>query len=57
MSMAKSCLVIDSRKAEKISLDGPALKVRMQSQSSRLFPLRRLSRIHILGDPLQEWTP
>lgn len=52
MGLAKTCLVIDSRKAERISLDGPALRVRMHAQSSRLFPLRRLSRIHVLGDPL-----
>lgn len=50
MEAAKTCLVIDSRKAEQLRLDGPALRVRMQEQSSRLFPLRRLSRIHILGD-------
>lgn len=50
MELAKTCLVIDSRKAEKVSLDGPALRIRMQAQSARLFPLRRLSRIHILGE-------
>ncbi|MBC6907360.1 hypothetical protein DWB84_18135 [Saccharophagus sp. K07] len=50
MDIAKTCLVIDSRKTEQIRLDGPALRIRMQQQSSRLFPLRRLSRIHIVGE-------
>lgn len=49
MDIAKTCLVIDARKLEALWLDGPALRVRMQAQNSRLFPLRRLSRIHVLG--------
>jgi CRISPR/Cas system-associated endonuclease Cas1 len=51
MAYGKTCLIIDSRKMVKISIDGPALKICMESQSPRLFPLRRLSRIHIIGDP------
>lgn len=50
MDIAKSCLVVDARKVERLSLDGPALKVRIKTQSARLFPLRRLSRIHVLGE-------
>lgn len=50
MEIAKSCLVVDARKVERLSLDGPALKVRVKAQSPRLFPLRRLSRIHVLGE-------
>ena len=42
-------LVIDSRKLQQLAIDGPALKVVMQGKSPVLFPLRRLSRIHILG--------
>lgn len=49
MDIATTCLVIDSRKLESLSMDGPALKVRMRTQSARLFPLRRLSRIHVVG--------
>jgi hypothetical protein len=47
--IAKSCLVIDAHKVEAISMDGPALKITMQLQSARLFPLRRLSRVHVVG--------
>lgn len=50
MEAAKTCLVINSSMTEKLSLDGPALRIRMQAQSARLFPLRRLSRIHIIGE-------
>lgn len=42
-------LVIDSRNLESLDIDGPALKVRMRTESTRLFPLRRLSRIHVIG--------
>lgn len=49
MEISKSCLVIDARKLAGLSLDGPALKIRMSLQSSRLFPLCRLARIHVLG--------
>jgi hypothetical protein len=49
MEMAATCLVIDARKLDSLSIDGPALKVRMRMQSIRLFPLRRLSRIHVIG--------
>jgi len=47
--VARTCLVIDSRKLSALALDGPALRVRMDKQNTRLFPLRRLSRIHIMG--------
>ena len=49
MEMAATCLVIDARSLDSLSVDGPALKVRMRSQSPRLFPLRRLSRVHVVG--------
>ncbi len=49
MEIAATCLVIDARKLDTLSIDGPALKVRMRMQNSRLFPLRRLSRIHVIG--------
>jgi hypothetical protein len=49
MEMAATCLVIDARRLDSLSVDGPALKVRMRSQSSRMFPLRRLSRVHVVG--------
>lgn len=49
MDIAGTCLVIDSRRLDQLSLDGPALKVRLHAQSARLFPLRRLSRIHVVG--------
>ncbi|MEJ2446083.1 MAG: CRISPR-associated endonuclease Cas1 [Exilibacterium sp.] len=49
MELAKTCLVIDARKLQSLDLDGPALRIRVYSQCSRLFPLRRLSRIHVLG--------
>ena len=52
MDQPKTCLVIDSRKLESMKMDGPALRVRLHAQSSRLFPLRRLSRIHIVGSPV-----
>ena len=45
----KTCLVIDCRVLSHLSMDGPALKVRVRQQSHRLFPLRRLSRIHVIG--------
>lgn len=32
-------------------MDGPALKITMKLRSPMLFPLRRLSRIHIIGNP------
>lgn len=44
-------LVISSSKLETLCMDGPALKVTMQNKSPLLFPLRRLSRIHIVGSP------
>ncbi len=46
-----SSLVIDSRKLIRMAMDGPALKVVMNHRSPILFPLRRLSRIHIFGTP------
>lgn len=49
MEMAKSCLVLDAHKLEKLSIDGPALKIRLLHQSDRLFPFRRLARVHIVG--------
>lgn len=49
MEMAATCLVIDARMLESLSVEGPTLKVRMRSQSPRLFPLRRLSRVHVVG--------
>jgi len=49
MEIAGTCLVIDSRRLARLSMDGPALKVHMRTQSARLFPLRRLSRIHVIG--------
>ena len=49
MDSATTCLVIDARRLHAIRIDGPALKVTMKSQSSRLFPLRRLSRVHVIG--------
>lgn len=49
--VALTSLVIDSRKLLRLGMDGPALKVIMRGRSPVLFPLRRLSRIHILGIP------
>lgn len=49
MNNATTCLVIDARHLDALVIDGPALKVTMKSQSSRLFPLRRLSRVHVIG--------
>lgn len=49
MDTAKTCLLIDAAKLERLSLDGPALRVQMQAQSGRLFPLRRIARIHVMG--------
>jgi len=49
METPATCLVIDARKLESLSVDGPALKVTMRSQSARLFPFRRLSRVHVVG--------
>jgi hypothetical protein len=49
MDTPATCLVIDARKLESLTVDGPALKVTMRSQSARLFPFRRLSRVHVVG--------
>lgn len=49
MEIAATCLVIDARTLDSLTVDGPALKVRMRSQSPRLFPFRRLSRVHVVG--------
>ncbi len=49
MTEAKTCLVIDAEKTSHIMLDGPALKITMHLQSARLFPLRRIARIHVIG--------
>lgn len=49
MNSTKTCLVLDARKLEHLRLDGPALRVTLCEQSSLLFPLRRLDRIHIIG--------
>jgi len=49
MDSPRTCLVIDARKLEMLMLDGPALRLRMQSQASLLFPLQRLSRVHVIG--------
>lgn len=49
--VALTTLVIDSRKLQHLKMDGPALKVTMHGRSPMLFPLRRLSRVHILGIP------
>ncbi len=49
--VALTSLVIDSRKLNRLRMDGPALKVTMRERSPVLFPLRRLCRIHILGTP------
>lgn len=45
----RSCLVIDATKLEHLVMDGPALSLCLQNQSRRLFPLRRLARIHVMG--------
>jgi len=47
--IAPTSLVIDARKLDQLTLDGPALRVRMRLKSAMLFPLRRLSRIHVIG--------
>ncbi|GEM_PF-1940029 len=47
--VAATCLIIDTRKLAALAVDGPALKVTMKTQSPRLFPFRRLSRIHVVG--------
>lgn len=47
--VAPTSLVIDARKLQRLSMDGPALKVTMRGRSPMLFPLRRLLRIHIIG--------
>ena len=44
-----TCLTIDTRNLEFIKIDGPALQVKIRTQCARLFPLRRLSRIHVIG--------
>ena len=49
--VALTSLVIDSRKLQRMDMDGPALKVVMRQRSPVLFPLRRLRRIHLLGMP------
>lgn len=50
MDITKTCLVLDARKLERLRMDGPALRVTLCEQSSLLFPLRRLDRIHIIGN-------
>lgn len=47
---AKSCLILAASQLHTLELDGPALKVVMAHQSHRLFPLRRIARIHIMGE-------
>jgi CRISPR/Cas system-associated endonuclease Cas1 len=49
MTVAKTCLVIDAEKTSHVLLDGPALRITMKCQSPRLFPLRRVARIHVIG--------
>ena len=49
--LTPSSLVIDTSKLQQMSIDGPTLKIVMQRSSPKLFPLRRLIRIHILGIP------
>jgi hypothetical protein len=46
----KTCLIIDAQNLEELVIDGPAIRIRLIKKSSRLFPLRRLSRIHISGN-------
>lgn len=50
MDIAKSTLLIDTRRLEKLAMDGPALSIHLHEQSVRLFPLRRLARIHVMGE-------
>lgn len=50
-SITHTSLVIDARNLDRLCMDGPALKVTMRYRSPMLFPLRRLSRIHIIGTP------
>lgn len=47
---SRSCLVLDASKLEQLTVDGPALRIGLREQASRLFPLRRLARIHVIGD-------
>lgn len=51
MSESLMSVTIDSRKLKRMDMDGPALRVIMQSRSPVLFPLRRLARIYVLGVP------
>jgi hypothetical protein len=44
-----TCLVVDARRLDTITVDGPAVKIRMKQQASQNFPLRRLGRIHVIG--------
>jgi hypothetical protein len=46
---SKTCVFIDAQRVDFLGIDGPALRVCMVEQSVRLFPLRRILRIHVLG--------
>lgn len=45
----RSCLVLDANQIARLALDGPALQITLHQQSHRLFPLRRIARIHVIG--------
>lgn len=49
MSVSKSCLVLEASKLDCLKIDGPSLSVSLLGQARRLFPFKRLSRIHIIG--------
>jgi hypothetical protein len=46
----RTCLVIDTARLQQLDIDGPALRLSIQDQGRRLFPLRRLARIHVMGE-------
>lgn len=47
--MNKTSLMIDARKNCILRIDGPALWIQVEHKSPILFPLRRISRIHVVG--------
>ena len=47
-------LYLDARHATRICLDGPALRVDVEGQARRLYPLRRLSRV--VANPHAQFT-
>jgi hypothetical protein len=46
----RTCLVIDAENLDQLYMDDRALCISLLHENVRLFPLRRLARIHVMGE-------